>query len=160
MAIGFSAGTLELLGPGLYRINLRKGFSTSHMATGLEKLAFEVLYCLMTLEGSIPYDPTFGTKVKALIGTFNIQRNTTLAATIIATEVVKCESQIRERQSSADIPAAEKLQSVILDSIEVVSDEEVDGLSNIGPTAIVRVILTNELGQSVGLELPNVGVNL
>ena len=162
MAIGFSAGTLERLGPGVYRIDLRKGFSTSHYATGLEKLAFEVLYCLFTDEGSIPLDPTFGTKLKRLIGLYNVGRNDTLAATLISTEVLKCESQVKSRQSVANLPAEEKLKSIIIDQIEIVRDDErvESGAFAAGPSAIVRLVIVNDLDQSVGLEIPDVGVNL
>ena len=149
MAFGFSSGTYEKIADGVYRIRLDRGFSAARFASGLEKLAFEVLYCLFTTQGSIPTDPDFGTLLRAFIGQLSMGQDTSLVSAAVSGEVTKAANQIKSRQLDAKIPPEEKLKSLIIDSIEVLRQEQ---------AVNINIIIVNELDQSVGLEIPEIGV--
>lgn len=148
MAFGFSSGTFTQVGPGLYLVDFNAGISTAHFANGLEKLAFEVFFCLFTTQGTIPADSTFGTLLRQIIGQMGIGVNTTTAATFITNEIVKAENQILSRQSAAALPLTEQLKRIVID--EVLVDRSTQ-------TATIRMFIVNQLEQTVGFEIPNVG---
>ena len=90
--MGFSAGTLVALAPGLYRLDLSGGFASARYATGLEKLCFEVIYILFTQLGSIYGDPDQGTKLKGYIGSLNIGGDRGRIMTVLGDEIVRAEN--------------------------------------------------------------------
>lgn len=144
MAVGFASGTFEKIADGVYRVKLARGFASAHPATGMEKLAFEVIYTLFTTEGSLPFDPTKGTQLMAIIGQTNFGADDAdLAATIIA-EVIKAEGQVLASQVEAVLPDAEKLKSLLVAEITV--DEPQQEVS-------FRLAVVNALDQLVGLEI-------
>lgn len=149
MAFGFSAGSFERLSEGLYRIRLDSGFESAHFATGLEKLAFEVLYCLFTTQGSVPDDPEFGTQLRSFVGQLSMGGDEAKIAGVIAAEVYKAESQVKSRQASATLPPSERLKRLVLDSIEIDHAEQ---------QVNFNLIIVNELDQAVGLAVPEIGV--
>lgn len=148
MAFGFSSGAFTQVGPGLYTVHFDRGFNTSRFATGLEKLAFEVFFCLLTSQGSVPNDPEFGTKLRELIGQMGLGVDTDTASTFITQEVIKAENQVKSRQAPLGLPLDETLKSIILD--EVVIDRSAQ-------SALIRMFIVNELDQTVGFEIPGIG---
>lgn len=145
MATGFSSGIFELISSGLYRVNLAKGFSTGRSATGLEKLAFEVIYFLMTTKGSIPGDSEVGTRLRGFIGTLNVGRNPDgIVASMITDEVSRAAEIIKARQASAMLTPAEALDEIYVDQVLVDRDTQ---------SAAVRFMIKNKAKQTVGFEI-------
>src|ERR1035437_3867377 len=119
MATGFSSGNFQKISSGLYQVNFDLGFSSSHLATGLEKLAFEVLYNLFTTQGSIPGSPDVGCYLQVFVGSLTMGKDETVVVSAITGEVMKVENSIRVSQLQASIPAEEMLKTIILDSIDI-----------------------------------------
>lgn len=141
---GFSAGLFKTLQPGVYQVDLARGFSEARFATDLEKLAFEVCYGLLTTRGSIPFDPDFGSLLPAAVGQFASNAEAELR-TFVAGEIAHVEAMIKERQSVADLPAAQRLK--LLEAIEVrvlPAEQSVE----------VLLGMTNDLDESVGFSIP------
>lgn len=144
MAVGFASGTFEKIAEGVFRVRLAQGFASAHPATGMEKLAFEVLYTLFSTEGSLPFDPTKGTQLMGLVGQTNYgAEDTDLAATITA-EVIKAESQVLASQLAATLPDTERLKSLILAEVTLDRDEQ---------EVSFRIGIVNVLDEFVGLEI-------
>jgi hypothetical protein len=140
---GFSAGAFKTLEPGTYQIDLARGFAEARFASDMEKLAFEVCYGLMTTRGSIPFDPTFGSLLPVAIGQYASNEVAELQA-FVAGEIAHVEAMIKERQASAVLPAAQRLEA--LDAVEVrvrPAEQQVD----------VLLTITNGLGESVGFSV-------
>lgn len=144
MAIGFSAGSFERISEGLYRIDFSQGFTLSRLATGLEKLAIEVLFFLWTSEGSVYDDPECGTKFQSYIGTLAIGADTTQVAALLADDVMRAENQIKTRQARVALPPAEQLKRIVLDAVEV---DKITGTANL------KILIINALDQAVGVEI-------
>lgn len=145
MPIGFSSGSFEEISEGLYRVDLSQGFATSRYSSGMEKLVFEVIYFLLTTKGSIPTDPTIGTRLRGFIGTLNLGRNPDgEAATLIADEVSRAAEIIRSRQVSSGLNAGELLKSIHVEQVVLDRDTQ---------SASVRLVITNKEKQAVGFEI-------
>jgi len=146
MSVGFSIGTFERISAGLFRLKFDKSAALSvRRATGLEKLASEVLFFLLTTEGSIHDDPTCGTLLGTYIGTLPIGGSEKEIASLLAIEVHKAESRIKFRQAAAALPPSEKLARIVLDEVEVDGEQA---------EATLRIAIVNQLEQAVGLEVP------
>lgn len=151
VAFGFSSGAYEKIAEGLYRIRFDQGFANAHFASGLEKLAFEVIYCLFTTEGSIPSDPTFGTRMREFVGQLNMGADESVVTSLIMAEVVKAENQVKSRQATASLPASEKLKTLVVDMITIERSTQ---------SVSINLIIVNELNQSVGFEIPLTGASV
>jgi hypothetical protein len=141
MPLGFSTGSLERLAPGLFRIDYGQGFASSHLATGLEKLAAEFLYVLFSSENSIP-GQAIGTRFLSLLGQINVGQDGAKVGIQFATEMLKAQNQVLSSQASSGLPPEERLKVVNLDTVEV--DRETQS-ANIG------IMVINQLDQTVGL---------
>lgn len=150
MTFGFSSGAFEKIADGLYRIRFDQGFAAAHFATGLEKLAFEVIFCLFTAEGSIPSNPAFGTKLRQFVGQLSMGRDDGALTAVIMGEIVKAENQVKSGQANASLPAAERLKTLVVDLITIDRGTQ---------AANINLIIVNELGQSVGFEIPLTGAS-
>jgi hypothetical protein len=148
VAFGFSSGAFESVGPGLFIVHFDRGFNTAHFASGLEKLAFEVFFCLLTSQGSIPNDPDFGTLLRQFIGQMGLGADTNEASIFITNEVIKCENQVRGRQAARNLPLDERLKQIVLDEVAIDRSAQ---------SATLRLFIVNELDQTVGFEIPSVG---
>lgn len=139
MAFGLSFGTFERLDRGLYRVSLKEGFAAARFATGIEKLAIEVLFFLLTTEGSCR-DPLVGTQLRALVGRLGAGRDEAELATQIAHEVFKAESRLKARQ--VNLPPDETLLRLVLAGVDVERDTSTVGM---------RLIIVNQEDEAVGL---------
>ena len=149
MSFGFTSGAFERIAEGLYRVRFDTGFASMRASYGLNKLAFEVFYCLFTTQGSIPDDPSFGTLIRRLAGQIMVDAVDGRAASTITGEILKAEGQIRGRQAVANLPAAERLRSLVIDEVELVPADQ---------ACNIRLFIINDLGHSVGFEIVGIGV--
>lgn len=144
MAFGLSSARFERIAEGLYRVHFDLGFRDTTFSRGFEKLAFEVIFCLLTTQGSIPDDPEFGTHLRAYVGQLMVNHPEGAAA-ILGNEAIKAESQVKARQATRELLPDEKLESLTID--EVIVDPETQ-------SAEIRLFIVNSLGQSVGFAIP------
>ena len=148
MALGFAAGRLVRLGPGLYQVDLSQGFGSTHFASGLEKLAFECLYFLFSDQGAVAADPTLGTGFAGLIGSLSVGPDSSRVATLLADQIAGGEARIKTRQQGQTLDPAETLKRLLLDSVTVDATQG---------SAEIRLVIVNQLDQACGLQLPTGG---
>jgi hypothetical protein len=141
---GFAAGVFKTLRPGIYQVDLARGFSEARFASDLEKLAFEVCYGVLTTRGSIPFDPDFGSLLPAAIGQFASNAEAEIR-TFVASEIAHIEAMIKERQNATALPAAQRLKLLEALEIKVLPDDQ---------AVEVLLSITNDLDETVGFSIP------
>lgn len=88
------------------------GFAAAVGVRGPQKLINRWLKCLMTPQGSDPFNPAYGTGFGALIGS-NIQSIADVMD-VVTLSVQECNRQVREFDKTNFPPADERLQSATI----------------------------------------------
>lgn len=120
------------------------GSNKSIGVTGFYKTILQWLKCFMTEQGSFLDDPTYGTTFGGMYGQFINDPST--FRDIIAFSMTDATTTIKKYQSEWQIPADEKLNSVVLTNLTLTTT-----------TADVYFTLTNVAGTRIRIVLP-VGV--
>lgn len=143
--IGLSTGSFTRLGPGLYQVDLSVNFNNTRYASGIEKLCFEFLYCLLTSAGSIYGMPSFGTNFRSLIGQLSLGGNVSNVEMVVQQEIMSAEAQVLNGQDGYSLTDDERLNSVDVSTVE---------LDSANQRVSITMRITNALGQSVGFIIP------
>ena len=141
---GFAAGKYNKLSPGLYSIDVRRGFADARYGTGADKLVFEVIFCLLTALGSVPADEEFGTLLPAMIGRVSVNDVMELQ-NFVQVEFNRAQAVLIARQVDQQLPEDQRLQRLVADAIEI--DKQ-------NSTLTITAVITNAAGQSVGMDIP------
>ncbi len=136
---------LEQQGSGKY---FTFGFTTAVGVRGPQKLINRWIKCLLTPQGTDPYEPAYGTGFSNLLGS-NITRDNDVQDAV-AIFIEECNEQIRNMDRKNFPPDDERLKSA---SIFRIVERSRDGFD-------VYVHIRNMAGQVLTLQLPAVATRL
>lgn len=149
MSIGIAWGNVERVGPGMYRLDFKSSIYNIRAVTGVEKLVYEVLYVLFTTMGTVINQPNIGCWLTTYLGSLiaDTSGNMDQAREAFTLEIIRTQDQIKQRHIGIEIPAEEKLGSIVVDEI-VVNPTTYD--------AEIRIVIVNALGQTAMVSIPQV----
>ncbi len=118
------------------------GYVSAVGVRGPQKLINRWVKCLMTPQGSDPFDPKYGTGFSKLIGSNII--NITDVMDAVALFIEECSAQVRAAEKAAFTPVDERLQSA---AILRIVETGADGFE-------IWIGITNAAGQQTPVLLP------